>query len=120
FEGIEVACYIPYARQMQPQAKLVFDTFNAEYLLQRVIFQIDRREIKRLPAAAYSLVQAGRIKHFEREMCRIADAVIAVSYEDAAALKNFRDDRRIYIVPSGIFVDDYSPSNPDKGLKPLV
>lgn len=107
FEGIEVACYIPFARQMQPDAKLCFDTFNAEYLLQRVIFQIDRREIKRLPMAAYSLVQARRIKRFERAMCQLADVVIAVSYEDAEALKNFRDDRRVYIVSSGINVDEY-------------
>ncbi|HEX2622390.1 MAG TPA: glycosyltransferase [Phototrophicaceae bacterium] len=110
-EAIEVASYLPIAKAAQPEAKLVFDTFNAEYLLQRVIFQIDRQDIKRLPAALYSLIQAGRIERFEREMCQLADAVIAVSPEDADALRGFREDHRIHIVPSGIFVDDYQSNN---------
>ena len=61
-EAIEVACYLPLVKAAQPGAKIVFDTFNAEYLLQQVIFEIDRQELKRLPAAIYSWLQAGRIK----------------------------------------------------------
>lgn len=107
-EAIEAACYMPIIRQAQPQAKLVFDTFNAEYMLQRVIFDIDRREPKRLPLAVYSWIQAGRIERYEGAMCRLADAVIAVSPEDADALRALDHSTPIHIVPSGIFVDDYA------------
>jgi polysaccharide biosynthesis protein PslH len=106
-EAIEVAAYIPVVKEVQPSAKIIFDTFNAEYVLQRVIFDIDRRELKRLPLALYSFIQAGRIKRFEGRMCRLADAVIAVSTEDADALRDFREDKRVFIVPSGLSVDDY-------------
>jgi polysaccharide biosynthesis protein PslH len=107
-EAIEVAVYLPTAKAAQPDAKLVFDTFNAEYMLQRVIYNIERRELRRLPAALYSWIQAGRIKRFERRMCRLVHAVIAVSQEDADALRVFREDRKVYIVPSGISVNDYT------------
>ncbi|MCU0495892.1 MAG: glycosyltransferase [Anaerolineae bacterium] len=108
FEGIEVAPYLPIAKATQPKAKLCFDTFNAEYLLQRVIAQIDRQTIRRWPAALYSTIQATRIEQFEREMSQLADLVIAVSPEDADALRGFRVDQQIFIVPSGITVDAYS------------
>jgi glycosyltransferase involved in cell wall biosynthesis len=122
FEGIEVACYLPFVRQMQPPAQLCFDTFNAEYALQRVIFEVDRRDPKRLPGALYSLVQSRRIKRFEREVCQQADLVIAVSPEDAEALREFRADGRIFVVPNGIFADDYrAPIEvPDLGGNALV
>ncbi len=115
-EGIEVACYLPLAKALQPQARLIFDTFNAEYVLQRVIFEIDRRELRRLPAALYSLIQAGRIRRFERAMCQLADAVIAVSEEDAEALRPFRADAQIPVIASGIFVDSYEAAQTAQDL----
>ncbi len=117
FEGIEVVCYLPLAHQIQPTAKLCFDTFNAEYALQRVIFEVDRQDIKRWPHAAYSLIQSQRITRFEREMCQMADCVVAVSPEDADALRGFRADGRIHIVPNGIFVDQYTQSDGDITLE---
>ena len=118
FEAIEVAYYLPLARKYQPDAKICFDTFNAEYVLQRVIAEIDSQDAKNWVAAVYSFVQSRRIKRFEREMCRKADCVIAVSPEDATALRDFRDDRRVFIVPSGIFVNDYVENGePDLDLR---
>ncbi len=119
-EAIEAACYLPVVknalvRTAQTGTKVVFDTFNAEYQLQRVIASIDRRELKRLPAAIYSLIQTRRLKRYEAEMCRIADAVIAVSPEDAEALRSlFHSDGKVFIVPSGITVKDYT--KPDETL----
>lgn len=107
FEGIESVCYLPIAKKLQPNAKYIFDTFNAEYDLQRNIYQIDRRKITRWPAAFYSYIQVGRIARFEAEMCRMSDAVIAVSAEDAELLKPFRPDARIHVVSNGIWVDRY-------------
>jgi glycosyltransferase involved in cell wall biosynthesis len=116
FEGIESVRYLPITKQVQPTAKLIFDTFNAEYALQRGIYQIDRKNFKRLPFAVYSFLQIARIKRFEREMCRLADAVIAVSQEDADLLRQFRDDHRIHIVPNGVWVDRYTNGEPPVNL----
>jgi glycosyltransferase involved in cell wall biosynthesis len=116
FEGIESVRYLLVAKQAQPSAKLIFDTFNAEYALQRGIYQIDRKNLKRFPFAIYSFLQIARIKRFERKMCRLADAVIAVSQEDADLLRQFRGDQRIYIVPNGVWVDRYANGEPSVNL----
>ncbi len=122
FEGIEVACYLPLAKSTGTTARLCYDAFNAEADLQRIIFQIDRGEIKRWPAALYSWIQAGRIGRFERSICQQADGVVAVSPEDAAILRQLRADKQVYVVPNGIFADSYQApeSTVDLGDKAIV
>lgn len=122
FEGLEMACYLPLVRARQPAAKLCYDAHNAEYALQWAIFHVDRRQPKRLPAAVYSWMQARRIARFEREVCASVDCVIAVSEEDAAALRPFCSDKRVAVVPNGIFVDAYRNDQPrlDLGENTLV
>jgi len=107
FEGLEMAIYLPLARQLQPTAKLIYDAHNAEFALQRVIAQVETKNRKRLAAAAYSQIQAARIFGFEKLITAQADAVIAVSDEDAESLRPFRSDGKIEVLPNGIFVDDY-------------
>jgi glycosyltransferase involved in cell wall biosynthesis len=109
FEGLEMATYLPLVRQSQPEANLIYDAHNAEYALQRAIFQVDRGTFYRWLAAVYSLVQSRRITRFEAEICQRADFVIAVSDEDAAALNVFRSDNCTGIVPNGIHIEDYVP-----------
>lgn len=113
FEAIESACFMPFVRHNHPDTKIVFDTFNAEAELQRVIASIDRTELKRWPAALYSWIQSRRIARYEGELCRMADAVIAVSDEDQALLNRYRDDDRTFVVPSGIFVNRYGSGTAD-------
>lgn len=108
FESIEMARYLLLARQFGTGAKLAYDAFNLEYDMQRVIYQVDRSDISRWHIAAYSLMQIGRIKQFERELCRTADFVIAVSPEDGQGLRALDPQARVYVVPNGIFVDDYT------------
>lgn len=111
FEAIESACYMPIVREKFPDIKICFDTFNAEADLQRVIFEIDKQDIKRFPQAIYSWIQSRRIEQYEGDLCRIANLVIAVSAEDKAILAQYRhNDGKTYVVPSGIFVDDYATS----------
>lgn len=112
FEGLEMAIYLSLARQLQPWAKLVYDAHNAEHALQQVIADVESGSRKRLHAAAYSRVQAQRIARFERAICAQADAVIAVSPEDADALRPFRPDGQIHVLANGIFTDDYAPPKP--------
>src|SRR5690606_27146202 len=106
-EAIEAAAYLLLIRKNFPEIKICFDTFNAEADLQRVIFEIDRQDFKRLPQAVYSWIQSKRIETYEGELCRASDLVIAVSQEDQALLAAYRADKAAYVVPSGIFVDDY-------------
>ncbi|MCB9451980.1 MAG: glycosyltransferase [Anaerolineaceae bacterium] len=110
FEGLEMAAYLPLVRHSQPEARLIYDAHNAEYALQKAIFQVDRGTIYRWLAAGYSLVQSQRITRFEGYICQHADQVIAVSDEDAAALGMFRSDGDIGIVPNGIHISDYVPT----------
>ncbi len=108
FEGIEVACYLPLAKQNGVQGKLCYDAFNAEAALQRMIFEVDRGDVRRWPAALYSLIQSQRIFYFERDLCQKADLIIAVSEEDAALLRQHRSDRQVQVVANGIFAKDYA------------
>lgn len=111
FEGLEMAVYLPLVRALQPNARLIYDAHNAEYRLQAAISQIEISRLSRLPAALYSSVQARRIAHFERDICRAAHGILAVSDEDADSLRAFRPDRRIFVIPNGIFADEYAPSS---------
>lgn len=107
FEGIEVAGYLPIAQQFGVKARLCYDAFNAEAALQRVIYEVDRDDFQRWPAAVYSFIQSQRIAYFERDICRRADLVIAVSEEDAEQLRSYRPDGHVPVVPNGIFTSDY-------------
>ncbi len=118
FEGIEVAGYLLAARQHYPNLPLIYDAFNAEASLQQTIATIDRQDIRRLPSAVYSQMQAGRVKEWERHICQAATAVIAVSDEDAAILRDLRGDVGVYMVPSGVFAADYTPPDAALSLKP--
>jgi sugar transferase (PEP-CTERM/EpsH1 system associated) len=110
FEGLEMAAYLDLVRRQQPTARLCYDAHNAEYRLQQAIFQVDRREIRRWPAAVYSYIQSRRIARFEAEVCEKVDCVIAVSDEDAIALRNLSQDAPASVVPNGVSVDDYTNS----------
>lgn len=107
FSGIELSCYIPTIQQHITSAKVIYDALNAEAELQRVIYTIDRQNLKRLPIAIYSYIQAKRLKTFERHLCQTVDCVIAVSDEDKTLLSAY-NGAPIYVMSNGIFVDDYS------------
>jgi glycosyltransferase involved in cell wall biosynthesis len=107
FEGLEMATYLPHARQTGTRARLVYDSFNAEFALQQSIAAVDAGSLARLPAALYSRIQAQRLRALESWLGTHADGFIVVSEEDATLLRPLRGDRPLPIVPSGIFVDDY-------------
>jgi glycosyltransferase involved in cell wall biosynthesis len=107
FEGFEMAAYLSTVRQVQPSAGLCYDAHNAEYMLQQAIYQVDRREWRRWPSAVYSFVQSGRIARVEAELCANVNCVIAVSEEDAGALRSLSPGSRIHVVPNGVCADDY-------------
>ncbi len=108
FSGIELGCYLSLIRADKKNAKVVYDAQNAEAQLQRVVAQVDREDIRRLPAAIYSSIQSARLQRFERAICRDVDAIIAVSDEDRDFLEK-HGGAPAFVMPNGVAVVNYEP-----------
>jgi glycosyltransferase involved in cell wall biosynthesis len=106
-EGLEVAAYLAQAVTQQPDAMPIYSSTNAEFELQRVMYQADRRTISRWPVALYSFIQWRRLIRFERAVCRKAACVIATSAMDAAAFERLAPGARVCAVPNGIHTEEY-------------
>lgn len=143
-EGIEMAPYLPEKCQAllatRPDApdpspipskvggvggsRLIFDDHNAEYLLQKRAFLTDVRRPRRWPAAAYSLVQWQKLARYERRVCQVADAVVAVSEADRQALQRLLPGLEVTVVPNGVDLEFYRPAvvppAPEMGPHSLV
>lgn len=116
-EGIEMGQYGLALRERQlldSRTQLVFDDHNAEYMLQRRAFLTDVRQPKRWPAAGYSLVQWTKLQRYERNICRAANRVVAVSEADAAALCRLVPGLSPAVVPNGVDVDFFRPDPVDE------
>jgi sugar transferase (PEP-CTERM/EpsH1 system associated) len=114
-EGIEMAPYGLMIRQWlgQRSPPIVFDDHNAEYVLQQRAFETDSRRVLRWPAALYSAIQWRRLERFERQICGRSDAVVAVSSDDARALRRLVHFLDPIVVPNGVDVARYHPGLPD-------
>jgi glycosyltransferase involved in cell wall biosynthesis len=95
--GLELAGYLPAVSG----TFTVFDENNVEYLLQQRAWHTDRGQPRRSLAALYSFVQWRRLRRWEAHLCALADAVLAVSERDAAALRAL-SGRDVAAVPNGI------------------
>lgn len=93
-------------------ARLVLDEHNAEYLLQKRIFEQDWQSgWKRRPAAVYSWLQAHRLAGYERKALARFDRAVAVSQPDRAALEKLGPTRHpIAVIPNGIDMEEFSLS----------
>jgi glycosyltransferase involved in cell wall biosynthesis len=118
YEGLEMAIYMAEARALAPGARHIYDAHNAEHLLQQRIAEVEWEARKRAPMAIYSSIQAGRLMRFERLICTQADAVLAVSDEDAAALRRIAPNRPVHLIPNGIAVADYGQASSSLDLGP--
>ena len=115
-ESLEMAAYLPTIRAAQPPVKTIYDSFNAEFDLQRLIYTIDRRHVSRWPAALYSLIQWRRLTRYERSVCQQVDRVIAVSDADAEAFRKLAPGVKVDVTPNGIYTDEYTRSTPQLDL----
>lgn len=117
-EGIELASYGLLLRKELGAScpAILFDDHNAEYVLQKRAALTDLRHPRRWPKAVYSLIQWRRLARLERRVCLDADAVLAVSDTDAAALVAL--DARIHAVavPNGVDSSRYRPDLADQGV----
>ncbi|MBI2954156.1 MAG: glycosyltransferase [Chloroflexi bacterium] len=91
----------------------VLDDHNAEYVLQRRAFEIDRGRPRKLVAAMYSFVQWRRLTRYEAEMCRRVDGVVTVSEIDRKALDAISRLPRVAVVPNGVDVDYFRLAEPE-------
>jgi glycosyltransferase involved in cell wall biosynthesis len=107
-EGLELAPYIDIARRVAPALNVVFDDHNCEYLLQQRTARTDWRRPRRWLGAAYSEVQWRRLRRYEAEICRQADLVIAVSQDDADALRTLAPSVDPMVMPNGLHIDEYA------------
>jgi glycosyltransferase involved in cell wall biosynthesis len=107
-EGLELTPYLPAIRATAPAARLVYDAHNAEHVLQRRALAADLRQPRRWLAAAYSALQAPRLARLEARVARSVDAVLCVSAEDAAALRDVASGAAPIVIPNGIDVAEYA------------
>ncbi|MCC6458458.1 MAG: glycosyltransferase [Caldilineaceae bacterium] len=110
-EGIELAQYAHHAdlSQSDPsQSAVIFDDHNCEYLLQQRNALTDLRNPRRWHAAGYSLIQWAKLRRYEANVCRAADAVVAVSQPDRAALQRIAPQATIHLAPNGIDLATYT------------
>ena len=82
--------------------RAIFDDHNAEYALQWRAFANDLGKPPRWPAAAYSLLQSAKLRRYERLLCSMAERVVAVSHEDAAALRRLGLRDTPAVIPNGV------------------
>ncbi len=108
-ESIEMAPYALAALRanLPRRPRILFDDLNAEYLLQRRAFETDLGHPRRWVAAAYSFVQWRRLARYERQVCRLADCVVAVSEWDRDALARLAPGANVCVVPNGIDASSY-------------
>lgn len=109
-EGLEMASLWHAVRDRQGavQPIVVLDEHNAEYRLQESAWRGSRATGDWL-GAGYSWIQAVRLRRFEREAIREAQAVLAVSGEDAKALRALDPAFAPLVIPNGVDTDHYVP-----------
>ncbi len=122
-EGIELVPYMDLLETARPRPLIVFDDHNCEHLLQRSACLTDLAHPLHWHGAAYSLVQWQRLRRYERQACRRADRVLAVSEADAAALRALAPGLAPTVLPNGIDLSLYPvdlPAQPAMGQAALV
>ncbi len=111
-EGLELAPFVMSSdlNWQKVRPRLILDEHNAEYLLQRRVYESERDSgLRRLPAALYSLLQAQRLQKYETEALKFFDKIIAVSDNEKAALARIAAGTNFTVIPNGIDLEEFSP-----------
>jgi glycosyltransferase involved in cell wall biosynthesis len=111
-QSLEMGTYLEHVRRLQPSAKVIYDAYNAEADLQRMVYETDRQNPRTLGMAIYSRIQWKRLTRFEGEVCRKADGVITVSDADKFSLGAFTDKTPLWVVNNGIDTATYTQKSP--------
>lgn len=119
-ESLEMTIYAPIVRRMQPHTPLIYDSFNAEYDLQRSIWETEKGQLARLPGALYSFIQWRRLTRYERDVVRTVTHTIAVSEADATAFQRLVPGCPVTVVPNGIDTARYARKDTSLDLGPAA
>ncbi len=124
-EGLEMAWHWELASRgwnaKDAVRSVVLDEHNAEYVLQRRAFEIDRLKPAKWAGAAYSLVQWQKLARFEAATCQKMNAVVTVSEEDRMALRAITRLPATAIVPNGVDVEYFRPTEvPEENKAPAL
>jgi len=109
-EGIEMANAWFNQKSKIENQKLIFDDHNAEWTLQKTAYETDRQNFKRWHGALYSWIQYHKLKRFERAVCLNANAVVAVSRQDADAIAQLDARIKPFVIPNGVDCEYYAPA----------
>jgi len=103
-EGLEMWPSIPTG-----DVPIIYDAHNAEATLQGLMARQAWRD-RRLIRAAYSAVQARKLRRYEADVMRRACSTLAVSDADAAHLHTLDPRATVKVVPIGVDTAHYSPN----------
>ncbi len=119
-ESLEMTIYTPVIRRVQPNTPLIYDSFNAEFDLQRSIWQAEKRQLSHLPGALYSFIQWRRLTRYERQIIHTVTHTVAVSQADAAAFQRLVPGCAVTVVPNGIDTKRYAREDITLDLGPAA
>ncbi len=102
-EGLEMWPSVP-----RLDAPIVYDAHNAETLLQRRMAMQAWRD-RRFIRAAYSTLQARKLRRYEAGAMRRARYTLAVSAPDAVQLRALAPTAAVKVVPIGVDTTYYAP-----------
>ncbi len=112
-ESIEMAPYLlslssAGRKRFAHRPRLVFDQFNAEYVLQKRAALTDLRAAltlsnpaRRGAGGVYSLIQWVKLAYYERDVMQKCDVTVVVSEEDRRALERLGGTRFV-VAPNGV------------------
>ncbi len=115
-QALDMTYAIPVIRRAAPDAILVLDQHNAEYILQKRAFLVDARRPRRWPAAAYSFAQWLRLRRYERWACDACDLVLAMSEADRTALLALGISTPVEVIPNGVDLGEHRNVLPEPTL----
>jgi polysaccharide biosynthesis protein PslH len=119
-ESIEMAQYGCAEQGAKRRPLWVYDAFNAEYLLQRRALFTDMRRVRRLGAAAYSLVQWWKLRRYEGRLAQRFDLLLAVSSADQRHLAQLAPALPSAVVPNGVDTTFFRPLSAINAAAPPV
>lgn len=122
--GLEMSDWKGQVEPERARPTFVLDEFNAEYVLQRRAALTDLAQVRAaipnprsLAAGLYSLVQWGKLAHYERRLLRAYDHVLAVSEEDRHALLRLFPSAPISVIPNGVDTTYFAPTPPQSPIR---